>query len=146
MKKLRDPNNRSDRKKIILYIKYCSRQSTYVIFTTSVILNETDLHISIFSRKDLRTERNLVTDPKNPAVFLLGRPYENYGIRYHDRELEKHGITQGQIKYDQTYFAKNLPQTIEPKLCVTCETGPNKVYSLMHRIIIRNKDLEVAPS
>jgi hypothetical protein len=146
MKKLRDPHNRADKEKIILYIKYCSQQSTYVIFTTSVILNETDLHLSVFSRKYPRKEKNLVTDPKNPAVFLLGRPGENYGINYHDRELEKHDITQGLIVYDQTYFAKNLPQTIMPKLRVVCQTGQNKIYSLMHRIIIRNKDLEVAPS
>jgi hypothetical protein len=132
-----DPKWKKSRGK--LYIKYSEKLQTFVVWTHFVILNETDIMLSVFSYNDLNDAKYLVTD-QDKRVFIMGKTrHEHYGLEYHDRELKKVGIVSGKVKIGNSCFPRKLPHTLVSKLACT---QSEKDY-LMHTVIIRPNVVEL---
>lgn len=77
----------------------------------------------MFSYNDLTDAKYMVCD-NDRRVFIMGKNnHENYGLEYHDRELQKFGITNGRVKIGNSVFPKKITHTIVSKITCSCSTG-----------------------
>lgn len=96
----------------------------------------------MFSYNDLNDAKYLICD-NDRRVFLMGKTkHENYGLEYHDRELQRFGITQGRVKIGNSVFPKKIQHTIVSKITCTCSTS-NEYF--MHSLVIRPSVINIYP-
>lgn len=136
------PDKRYKKSRAKLFIKYSAKHCSFVIFTTFVILNETNLSLSMFSYNDLNDAKYLICDNDRRVFFMGKTQHENYGLEYNDKELKRIGVSSGRVKIGNSVYPKKIQHTIVSK--ITCSSPNNNEY-FMHTLVIRPNIIKIYP-